>query len=173
MDRLGVFAITFGISFVLLYTVFERLNWPLFTYHPAVGKIDFWMQRPRSGEGPPMYWYGWLALTFLCATAVSVLATMMSRTSVLRATVFACVLAVVWPAIFAVWSHIDLRSSFDSDVVTWITWMSAIPGILGAAAVAYFIPIHWAERLWTKLLLLAPICGLVVLAISLKSYFLR
>ena len=49
-----------GISFAILYTLFEQMNWPLFTYHPAVGKLDFWMQRARSGEGPGMYWYGWL-----------------------------------------------------------------------------------------------------------------
>jgi hypothetical protein len=56
------FAITFGIAFTLLYTVFERLNWPLFTYQPAVGKLYFWLHRPLSGEGPPMYWYGWIVL---------------------------------------------------------------------------------------------------------------
>src|SRR6266545_2867519 len=70
LSRFGRFAITFGIAFAVLYTVFERLNWPLFTYHPAVGKLDFWMQRARSGEGPPMYWYGWLALSFPCALVV-------------------------------------------------------------------------------------------------------
>ena len=31
ISRAGIFAITFGISFMLLYTVFERLNWPFFT----------------------------------------------------------------------------------------------------------------------------------------------
>src|SRR5215472_18567824 len=77
ISRAGVFAITFGISFMLLYTVFERLNWPFFTYHPAVGKLDFWMQRPRSGEGPPMYWYGWLVLSAMTAVVVSTIATLL------------------------------------------------------------------------------------------------
>ena len=40
----GTFAITFGIAFPLLYTVYERLNWPLFTYHPVLGNLDFWRQ---------------------------------------------------------------------------------------------------------------------------------
>ena len=62
VSKFGTFAITFGIAFAILYTVFERWNWPLFTYHPAVGKLDFWMQPARSGEGPPMFWYGWLVL---------------------------------------------------------------------------------------------------------------
>ena len=48
----ATFAITFGIAFAIVYTVFERLNWPFFTYHPAVGKVDFWMHPPRSGQGP-------------------------------------------------------------------------------------------------------------------------
>jgi hypothetical protein len=60
--KVRTFAFTFGIAFTLLYTVYERLNWPLFTWQPAVGKMYFWLHRPLSGEGPPMYWYGWIAL---------------------------------------------------------------------------------------------------------------
>jgi hypothetical protein len=56
--KLGTFAITFGIAFMLLYTVYERLNWPLFTYHPVLGNLDFWRQ--PTGVGPPMFWYGWI-----------------------------------------------------------------------------------------------------------------
>jgi hypothetical protein len=173
IGKFGTFAITFGIAFVILYTVFERLNWPLFTYHPAVGKLDFWMQRPRSGEGPPMYWYGWLALALPAAVVMAWIATAVSRRRLLRATIFSCVLAALWPAIFAIWALVDLRSSFDDDVVKSIAWMSAIPGFAGAAAAGYFIPIEWAQRLWTKLLLAVPIVSLVVLAVSLKTYFLR
>src|SRR6267378_602074 len=87
-SKFGTFAITFGIAFAIIYTVLERLNWPFFTYHPAVGKIDFWMQRPRSGEGPPMYWYGWLALSFPVAAVVGWIATMVSTRWLFRATIF-------------------------------------------------------------------------------------
>ena len=38
VSRFGTFAITFGIAFALYYTVFERLNWPFFTYHPVTGQ---------------------------------------------------------------------------------------------------------------------------------------
>src|SRR5262249_9130908 len=79
ISRAGIFPVTFGFFFMLLYRVFERLNWPFFTYHPAVGKLDFWMQRPRSGEGPPMYWYGWLVLSGMSAVAVSTIATLLPR----------------------------------------------------------------------------------------------
>src|SRR5438445_12857649 len=89
-SKFGNFAITFGIAFAILYTVFERLNWPLFTYHPAVGKLDFWMQRARSGEGPPMYWYGWLALSFAGAFVLGWIATMVTSQRLQRATVFCC-----------------------------------------------------------------------------------
>jgi hypothetical protein len=173
IDKWGTFAITFGIAFALLYAVFERLNWPLFTYHPAAGKLDFWMQRPRSGEGPPMYWYGWLVLTFLCTCVVSLIAIALPSRWLLRSTIFACALGVLWPAIFAGWTTLDLRSSYDTDVVASIMWMSAVPGFAGAAAAGYLIPIEWAQRLWTWLLLIVPIGALVVLAISLKTYFLR
>src|SRR5437867_13206206 len=90
ISRAGIFAITFGIAFALLYTVFERLNWPFFTFHPAVGKLDFWMQPARSGEGPPMYWYGWLVLSGAGAVVLGWIATMISRQWLLRATIFSC-----------------------------------------------------------------------------------
>jgi hypothetical protein len=172
-SKFGTFAITFGIAFAIIYTVLERLNWPFFTYHPAVGKIDFWMQRPRSGEGPPMYWYGWLALAFPAAAVVGWLATLVSTRWLLRATVFCCVLAALWPAAFGIAVLMDDRTAFDTDLVKSLMWMSAIPGLAGAAIASYFIPVQWTQRMWTRLLLIVPICGLLVLAVSLKQYFLR
>lgn len=172
-NKFATFAITFGIAFAIVYTVFERLNWPFFTYHPAVGKIDFWMQRPRSGEGPPMYWYGWLALSFPVAAVAGWIATLVSTRTLFRATIFCCVLAALWPATFAVWTYMDERTTFDTDLVSRIMWMSAIPGLVGAVAASYLIPVEWTARMWTRLLLIVPIGGLIVLAISLKSFFLR
>jgi Acyl-CoA thioester hydrolase/BAAT N-terminal region len=81
------FAITFGIAFTLMYTVFERLNWPLFTYQPAVGKLYFWLHRPLSGEGPPMYWHGWIVLAAASALAVAWIATIISGQWLCRATI--------------------------------------------------------------------------------------
>jgi hypothetical protein len=172
-SKFATFAITFGIAFAILYTVFERLNWPFFTFHPAVGKIDFWMQKARSGEGPPMYWYGWLALSFPVAALVGWIATLVPTRALFRATIFCCALAALWPAAFEVWSYIDDRSKFDQDVVQSIMWMSAIPGLVGAVAASYLIPVEWTERMWTRLLLIVPIGGFLVLVVSLKSFFLR
>src|SRR5439155_23890215 len=99
-NKFATFAITFGIAFAIVYTVLERLNWPFFTYHPAVGKIDFWMQRARSGEGPPMYWYGWLALSFSSAALLGWIATRISYQWLQRATIFACTLTVLWSGLY-------------------------------------------------------------------------
>ena len=92
----GTFAITFGIAFALLYTVFERLNWPLFTYHPVLGVVDFWRQ--PAGTGPPMFWYGWIALAAPSAFVVAAIATIIPGQALRRAVVFCCALAALWPA---------------------------------------------------------------------------
>jgi hypothetical protein len=66
-SKFGTFAITFGIAFVILYTLFERQNWPLFTYHPAINRWDFWKYPGAPEEGPPMFWYGWVVLAAAAA----------------------------------------------------------------------------------------------------------
>ena len=75
ISRFGIFAITFAVAFAVLYTLLEQMNWPMFTYHPAVNKVDFWRHAARSGEGPPMYWYGWLVNASIGALVVSAVAT--------------------------------------------------------------------------------------------------
>ena len=171
-SKFGTFAITFGIAFAILYTVFERLNWPLFTYHPAVGKLDFWMQRARSGEGPPMYWYGWLALSFAGAFVLGWIATMVTSQRLQRATVFCCVLAALWPAIFAVVNSINDPAGLGDEFLNSV-WISAIPAFVGAAAATYFVSLQWAQRVWTGWLFVMSIGGLAILGYSLKQYFLR
>src|SRR5262245_42225510 len=171
-SRFGTFAITFGIAFAVLYTVFEQLNWPLFTYHPAVGKVDFWMQRPRSGEGPPMYWYGWLANSFVGAFVLGLVATMVPRPLLYRATIFCCALAALWPLALVCGTFIANQVSFDGELLKSV-WVAAMPGVLGAAAVTYLVSAQRAQRLWIWLLLITPIGGLAVLGYSLKNFFTR
>jgi hypothetical protein len=79
LSKVGTFAITFSIAFTLLYTVYERLNWPLFTVLPVGNKWYFGIYRPLRGEGPPMYWYGWIVLAAMTALVVAFIA-MRSRT---------------------------------------------------------------------------------------------
>src|SRR5215510_4868896 len=172
ISKSGIFAITFGITFALMYTVFEQLNWPLFTYHPAVGKLDFWMQRPRSGEGPPMYWFGWLALSGIGAVVVSSVATLLPRSWLYRLTVFCCVLAALWPALLAAAGFIADRVSFDAEFLKSI-WLTGALALAGAAGLSLYGSAQWVQRLWVKWLWLVPVGGLAVLGYSLKSFFLR
>jgi hypothetical protein len=155
-----------------LYTVYERLNWPLFTYHPVLSVVDF--GRQPAGVGPPMFWYGWIALSAISAFVVASVATIVPARWLRQATVFCCALAALWPAalgglrIFIVdWA------TFDADFLN-SPWVAAIPGFIAAAVVTYYFPARLAERLWTSWLLIVPIVGLVVLGSSLlQPWFLR
>jgi hypothetical protein len=170
--KFGTFAITFGIAFPLLYTAYERLNWPLFTYHPVLGIVDFWRQ--PAGVGPPMFWYGWIVLAAVSAFVVACIAPFVSGRWLRRATVFCLALAALWPAALS-----GLRifivdfATFDADFLN-SPWVAAIPGFVGAAVVTYYFPSRLADRVWTSWLLIVPIGGLVVLGYSLlQPWFLR
>jgi len=168
----GTFAITFGIAFALLYTVYERLNWPLFTYHPVLGNLDF--GRQPTGVGPPMFWYGWIVLAAASAFVVAGIATIIPTRWLRRATVFCCALAVLWPAaLTGLRIFIVDWATFDADFLN-SPWVAAIPAFVGAAVVTYYVPARLAERVWTSWLLIVPIGGLVVLGYSLlQPWFLR
>jgi hypothetical protein len=172
--KLGTFAITFGIAFPLLYTVYERINWPLFTYQPAVGRLYFWLHRPLSGEGPPMYWYGWIVLALASAFVVAGIATITPDQWLRRATVFCCALAALWPAaLTGLRIFIVDWATFDADFLNSV-WIAAIPGFVAAAVITYYVPARLADRAWTSWLLIVPIGGLVVLGYSLlQPWFLR
>ena len=171
--KVRTFVFTFGIAFTLLYTVVERLNWPLFTYQPAAGKLYFWLHRPLSGEGPPMYWYGWIVNAAIAAFVVGSIATIISGQRLRRATVFCCALAALWPAALAALRiYITGWATFDADFLDSV-WVAAPPAFVGAAAVTYYVPAQLAERAWTSWLLIVPIAGLIVLGNSLLIYFVR
>jgi len=171
-SKFGTFAITFGIAFPLLYTAFERLNWPLFTYHPVLGNVDFWRQ--PAGVGPPMFWYGWIVLAAISAFVVGGIATIIPGHWLRRATVFCCALAALWPAALAALRiFITDWATFDADFLNSV-WVAAVPAFVGAAVITYYVPSRLAERVWTSWLLIAPIGGLVVLGYSLlQPWFLR
>jgi hypothetical protein len=167
------FAFTFGIAFTLLYTVYERLNWPLFTWQPAVGKMYFWLHRPLSGEGPPMYWYGWIALAIPSALVMGWLATIIPSRWLYRAIIFCCALGASWPAsLAALRIYITDWATFDADFLNSV-WVAAIPAFAATIAITYFVSSRLAERAWTSWLLIVPIGGLVVLGNSLLIYFVR
>jgi len=173
-SKFGTFAIAFGIAFAILYTVYERLNWPLFTYLPRPNRMEFWKYQPLSGEAPPMYWYGWIVLAAASALVVGWIATMVSDQWLRRATVFCCALAALWPAsLEALRIFIVDFATFDADFLNSV-WVAAIPALVGAAAIAYLVPSRFAERVWTIWLLIMPIGGLAILSYSLlQPWFLR
>jgi hypothetical protein len=167
----AVFAIAFGIAFALLYTVFERLNWPLFTYHPVSGVVDF--GRQPEGVGPPMFWYGWIVLAAAAALAVAWAATLAPARALARTTFFCCALAVLWPAaLTALRIYITNWATFDADFLNSV-WVAAGPAVIAAALVTWLAGARLAERTWTSFLLLVPVAGLAVLAWSLQPYFVR
>jgi hypothetical protein len=172
MSRFGIFAITFGIALPILYTLFERWNWPLFTYHPAVDRWNFWVNQAPPEDGPPMFWYGWVALSAIAACVLGLIATRVSISWLQRVTVFCCVLAVLWPLCFALAGVIDERASFNAEFLRSV-WVDGIPALLGAAAVSYLVSAQWAQRVWTSWLLIMPIGGLAILGYSLTTYFTR
>jgi hypothetical protein len=73
------FAIGFGLATPVLYVICELANLPLFSYHPATGRIDLGWVAPIKGEGPVMYWYGWTATTLIGAGVAGLLATLMPQ----------------------------------------------------------------------------------------------
>jgi len=168
----GSFAFTFGIAFAILYTICVWRNWPLFTYHPAVNKLDLLWNPGRSGEGPAMHWYGWLVVSAVGASVLGWIATIISSQWLHRATIFSCLLAVLWPAFFVLAVFIADRASFDLEFLK-SAWITAVPGFIGAIAVSYFVPSQRAKRLWPRWLLIVPIGAFVILGYSLMPLFLR
>lgn len=167
----GTFAVTFGIAFALLYTAFERLNWPLFTYHPVSGIVDF--GRQAAGVGPPMFWYGWIVLAAASALVIALAATLVPARALCRLTLFACALAALWPSTLTLLQvYIVDYATFDADFLN-SPFVAAVPALAGAALLTFVAPARHAERVRASLLLIAPIGGLIVLGYSLQQYFVR
>ena len=160
----------FAAAFALIYIVSVEMNWALFTYHPKINQFG-WLVEP-SRDGPPMYWFGWLALSGIGALAVSSVATLTPRPWLYRATVFCCVLAALWPALLVAAAFIADRVSFDAEFLKSI-WLAGALALAGAAAISFYGSAQWVQRVWVKWLWLVPVGGLAVLGYSLKSFFLR
>jgi hypothetical protein len=105
-SRFRTFAVTFAIVSPVLYLVCVSLNLPLFSYHPAVNRIDFLWSPPRSGEGPAMYWFGWTVSVIVGAASVSFLATMLPERAIRRIPLY---LVWVLPILGAVLLAYSLR----------------------------------------------------------------
>jgi hypothetical protein len=67
----------FAAAFAVVYLLSVEANWALVTYHPRINEWEF-LTRPAK-SGPAMHWYGWLATSFLVASAISALALPLTR----------------------------------------------------------------------------------------------
>jgi hypothetical protein len=76
-EQFKTFAMVCAIGGTLTYLVCLQFNLPLFTYHPAVNRIEWFWGPSRSGEGPAMYWYGWTATTIVVAPILGFVATLL------------------------------------------------------------------------------------------------
>jgi len=75
--RLRTFVLVFGVACAVLYVISDMARLPLFTYHPATGRIDLgWVPAVRD-EGPAMYWYGWIATSAIGAALLGGIAALL------------------------------------------------------------------------------------------------
>jgi hypothetical protein len=76
-SKLRTFVVVFSLTATVVYVLCDLLGLPLFTYHPATGRIEWGYALPRRNEGPVMYWYGWVVTTAIVSTVVAFLATLL------------------------------------------------------------------------------------------------
>jgi hypothetical protein len=72
--RFKAFATIFSISGPVIYCVVQYLNYPLFTYWPAVRRFVWGFGPSSAADGPNMLWYGWTLTTILIASALGIVA---------------------------------------------------------------------------------------------------
>jgi|SRR5688572_26114863 hypothetical protein len=89
--KFKTFAIVFSLAAPIVYVACELLGLPLFTYHPATNRVDLGWAPGRSGEGPAMYWYGWVVSMLIACTVLGWLATLLPERLVKAAP-----LALIW-----------------------------------------------------------------------------
>ena len=104
--KIKTFVVTFAVVGTLTYCVCLLMNWPVFTYHPAVNRFEWGFGPGRSGEGPAMYWYGWTATTLIVAAVVGFLATLLPESAAKKAPLILVWLLPVVAVPFLIW---DLR----------------------------------------------------------------
>jgi hypothetical protein len=73
--KFRTFVIVYSIVHPVMYMISVVWQLPLFTYHPATNRIVWGYEAARSGEGPNMTWYGWIATTVIVGVIVGIVAT--------------------------------------------------------------------------------------------------
>jgi hypothetical protein len=86
--KMRTFVVVFSLTATVVYVLCDLLGFPLFTYHPATGRLEWGYALPRRNEGPVMYWYGWLLTTAIVSTVVAFLATLLPESVTRRIPLF-------------------------------------------------------------------------------------
>jgi hypothetical protein len=73
--KFRTFVIVYAIVHPVMYMISVVWQLPLFTFHPATNRIVWGYEAARSGEGPNMTWYGWIATTIIVGVIVGIVAT--------------------------------------------------------------------------------------------------
>src|SRR5262249_57580462 len=107
-----------------------------------------------------------------CAAGASLgwTATAVPREWLYRVTIFCCALAALWPTAYAGAIFLADRVSFDAEFLKSV-WLSAIPALVAAAAVAYLVSARSTQRLWIWLVFIAPIAPPPLLPYPPHPYF--
>jgi hypothetical protein len=88
-SKVRTFVLVFSLTATVVYVLCDLLGFPLFTYHPATGRLEWGLAPPRRNEGPVMYWYGWLVTTAIVSSVVGLLATLLPERATSRIPLFA------------------------------------------------------------------------------------
>jgi hypothetical protein len=73
--KFRTFVIVYAIVHPVMYMISVVWQLPLLTFHPATNRIVWGYEAARSGEGPNMTWYGWIATTIIVGVIVGIVAT--------------------------------------------------------------------------------------------------
>ncbi len=73
--KFRTFVIVYAIVHPVMYMISVVWQLPLLTFHPATNRIVWGYEAARSGEGPNMTWYGWIAAALLVSSIAGMIAT--------------------------------------------------------------------------------------------------
>jgi hypothetical protein len=104
--KVKTFVIAFAIVGTLAYCICLFFNWPVFTYHPAVNRFEWGWGPSRSGDGPAMYWYGWVLSSLVVSTVGGFLATLLPESTTKKIPVMLVWLLPILAIPYLIW---DLR----------------------------------------------------------------
>jgi len=76
--RFETFVIVFATVAPIVYVITVEKNFALFTYHPMT--YSFGLGPQPAGDGPAMYWFGWMATAALAGGAFAAIASLLPAT---------------------------------------------------------------------------------------------